>query len=68
MSSAYSGLLTDYTVVSCMKWAVPKRGHHSIGRPLTFALLFTLLTLGAKVKKPAPFGYFPSFRGEEPGF
>jgi len=53
--------LTDDTVVSCIKEAVPNRGHHSICHPLTFVLLFTLLTSGAKVMKPAPFGYFPSF-------
>ena len=67
MSSVYAVLFTD-TVVSCMKEAVPNTGHHSICHPLTFALLFTLLTLGAKVKKPAPFDHFPSFKGGKPGF
>jgi len=55
-------------VVSCMKQAVLNRGRHSICHPLTFPLLFKLLTLGAKVKKPAPLGYFPSFKGGIPGF
>ena len=45
-----------------------KRESQTICHPLTFALLLALLTLGAKVKKPAPFGYIPSFEGGKPGF
>jgi hypothetical protein len=60
--------LTDDTIVSCTKEAVPNKGHHSICHPLSFALLFTLLTSGAKVKKPAPFGCFPSFKRGKQGF
>jgi hypothetical protein len=68
MSSAYSGLLTDDMLVLCMKEAVPNRGHHNVRHPLILAMLFTLLTSGAKVKNPAPFCCFPSSKGGRPGF
>jgi hypothetical protein len=68
VSSACAVLLTDDRVVSCIKEALPNRDHHSICHPLTFALLFTLLTSGAKVKKTAPFATFLPSKEENQAF